>query len=315
MAGCGGQNILRPESPEQDRIGELFWIMLAGCLVGLGVVASFLLLGWFRRNRPGLPGGGGDSAGTALVVALGVGLPIAVLSVLFWYSDVHVLRDTAAPAAASTGLTVEVVGHQWFWEVRYPGTEAITANEIHIPVRTRVNLVATTADVIHSFWVPRLNRKIDMIPGHPNRIVLYASRPGVYRGRCSEFCGLQHANMQLLVFAEPEEAFRRWLANMASPAAEPGTSAELGGQEVFLLNACAGCHTIRGTGAEGKVGPDLTHLQSRQTIAAVTLGNSRGGLAGWILDPQHAKPGNRMPRLELSDRDLQNLLAYLERLE
>jgi cytochrome c oxidase subunit II len=313
LAGCGGgQNVLRPESPQQDRISDLFWIMLGGCLVALGVVAALLLLGWLRRRRRGVPGG--DGAGSGIVVVLGVAVPIVVLSALFWYSNLRTIDATAAPAAGSGQLQVVVTGHQWFWEVAYPGTEAVTANEIHIPAGVRVELVARSADVVHSFWVPRLNRKIDMIPGHPNRILLYANRPGIYRGRCSEFCGLQHANMQLLVVAEPPEEFQRWLADMREPAAEPVSSAATRGRDIFLTGACAGCHTIRGTSAEGTLGPDLTHLGSRQTLAAGTLDNTRGDLAAWVLDPHQAQPGNRMPRLSLPESDVADLVAYLETL-
>ena len=315
LAGCGGsQNVLRPESPQEDRISTLFWIMFGGCLVGLGVVAAFLLLGWLRRHRPGLPGGGGDNAGSGIVIVLGVAVPIVVLSALFWYSDLHALNATAAPAAGSGQLQVEVTGHQWFWEVRYPGTEAVTANEIHIPAGVGVELIAKTADVIHSFWVPRLARKIDMIPGHPNRIELYARDPGIYRGRCSEFCGLQHANMQLLVVAESQQQFQRWLADMGAPAAEPAGAHANRGRGLFLENACAGCHTIRGTAATGTLGPDLTHLGSRLTLGAGTLRNTTGDLAAWVLDPHQAKPGNRMPRLSLPKSDFNDLIAYLETL-
>ena len=315
LAGCGGnQNVLDPASPQEERISDLFWIMLVGSAIGLAVVAGFLLLGWVRRHRRGLPGGGGDQAGAGIVVALGLVVPMIVLSLLFWYSDLAKIGVTSAPAAGTTRLTVEVTGRQWFWEVRYPGTQAVTANEIHIPARTPVTLVAKSADVIHSFWVPRLNRKIDMIPGHPNRIVLYADRPGVYRGRCSEFCGLQHANMQLFVFADAPRAFRGWLARMSAPATEPADSAGTHGREVFLRGACAGCHTIRGTSATGTLGPDLTHLGSRRTLAAGTLRNSAGDLAAWVDDPHRFKPGNRMPRLTLPPSDFQDLIAYLQTL-
>ena len=315
LAGCGGnQNVLSPHSPAEHSISDLFWIMMIGSWIALGVVAFFLMLGWFRRNRSGLPGGGGEQAGDALVIVLGMAVPILVLSALFWYSDVHVIGATSAPAANSTSMTVDVVGHQWFWEIRYPGTKAVTANELHIPARTRVEVVAKTADVVHSFWVPDLNRKIDMIPGHPNRLLLYAARPGVYRGRCSEFCGLQHANMQLLVVAQPKDSFRRWLTHMASPAASPGGGSVRRGEEIFTKQACAGCHTIRGTDANGTVGPDLTHLQTRQSIAAGTLPNDEGDLRDWVRDPQHFKPGNKMPSLPLSGSQLDALTAYLESL-
>ena len=312
LAGCGGNHdVLRARSHQQHRIDTLFWIMAIGAFVGLGVVAIFLLLGWVRRHREGLPGGGGDRAGATLVVLLGVAVPIVVLSGLFWYSDVSVIASTTPPAARSTAMTVEVTGHQWFWEVRYPGTNAVTADEIHIPVHTRVNVVARTADVIHSFWVPELNRKIDMIPGRTNRILLDVDQVGVYRGQCSEFCGLQHAHMALLVFADPPDVFRRWLAHMSQPATERLTIAERRGRDVFLSEACSGCHAIRGTKADGTVGPDLTHLQTRTTLAAVTIPNSKADLAGWVLDPQHVKPGNKMPALPLAGGQLQDLLAYL----
>lgn len=315
LAGCGGnQNTLDPHSHAAQSISDLFWIMMVGAFVGLGVVAFLLLLGWFRRHRSGMPGGGGDRAGATFVIVLGLAVPIVVLSVLFWYSDVHVIGATSAPAANSTSLTVDVVGHQWFWEIRYPGTKAVTANELHIPVRTRVNVVARTADVIHSFWVPELNRKIDMIPGHANRVLLYANRVGEYGGRCSEFCGLQHANMQMKVYADPPGVFRRWLHRMASPAREPRGGAAAQGQRVFLSQACAGCHTIRDTKANGTAGPDLTHVASRTTLAAVTIPNDAGYLRDWIRDPQHFKPGAKMPALPLSGSQLDALVAYLETL-
>jgi cytochrome c oxidase subunit 2 len=174
--------------------------------------------------------------------------------------------------------------------------------------------VARTADVIHSFWVPELNRKIDMIPGHPNRILLYADQAGTYRGQCAEFCGLQHAHMALEVVAEPAARFRAWLRAQSAPAATPRSPAQRAGERVFLTNQCASCHTIRGTPARGQVGPDLTHLASRTTLAALTIPNRPGYLAGWVLDPQHVKPGAEMPGLNLSGPDFQALLAYLESL-
>jgi cytochrome c oxidase subunit 2 len=313
LGGCGGrQNVLQPESHAERQISLLWWVMLAGAAVGFSVIGALLLLGWLRRTREGLPFGGGERAGTALVVGLGVAVPIVVLTLLFVWSDVVVLRSTAAPAPASTPLTVRVIGHQWFWEIRYPGTRAVTANELHIPTRTRVNVVGTTADVIHSFWVPELNRKIDLIPGRVNRVLLEADRPGVYRGQCSEFCGLQHAHMALYVFAEPPARFRAWLAREARPAV-PGADAR--GKRVFLREACADCHTIRGTPAAGKVGPDLTHVGSRTSLAALTIPNERDALEEWIRDPQHVKPGTRMPDVHLDDADVRAVAAYLESLK
>jgi len=208
-----------------------------------------------------------------------------------------------------------VIGRQWFWEVRYPGTKAVTANELHIPVGTRVNLVGKTGDVIHSFWVPELNRKVDLVPGSTTRILLEADQPGVYRGQCAEYCGLQHAHMGMLVFVQPKAQFRKWLRQQASPAAPPHTSLERRGEQAFLSGPCASCHAIRGTPARGFVGPDLTHLASRTTLAGLTIPNTRGYLARWIADSQHFKPGNQMPDFHLAGSRLDALVAYLESLK
>jgi len=245
------------------------------------------------------------------VIGLGVAVPIVFLTLLFVWSDIFVIRSTDAPAVSSTSLTVRVIAHQWWWEVRYPGTTAATANEIHIPVDTRVDVVGTTDDVVHSLWVPELNRKIDLIPGRMNRMLWDAERAGTYEGRCSEFCGFQHAHMVVRVIAQPRAQFRAWLANMSKPAAASGSR----GEQVFLSHACSGCHQIRGTSARGLVGPDLTHLMSRQTLAAGTIPNTRDYLANWIIDPQLYKPGNHMPALNLSGPDFDALLAYLRTLK
>jgi cytochrome c oxidase subunit 2 len=315
LAGCGGnQNVLHPESHPQREITHLWWVMLTGAAIGFGSIVLLLFLGWARRNRPGLPGGGSERAETGLVVLLGVVVPVVVLVSLFVYADVFVMRSTAAPRPGSTALTIHVIGHQWFWEVRYPGTKAVTANEIHIPVGTRVNLVGTTDDVIHSIWIPELNRKVDLIPGRTNRILLEADRPGRYRGQCSEFCGLQHAHMAVAVVAEPAARFDTWLANAARPARRPTTPAERRGEQTFVSQACSGCHQIRGTNVRGQIGPDLTHVASRQTLAALTIRNDRELLRGWITDPQHYKPGARMPALALSGSQVNDLVAYLDSL-
>jgi cytochrome c oxidase subunit II len=312
---AGRQNVLHPASKPEHEISLLWWVMLAVSAIGFGIVLFLLLLGWFRRHRESLPFGGGEAAGTAIVVGMGIFVPIVLLSALFVWSDIFVIRTTEAPAANSTKLRVDVVGYQWFWAARYPGTAAVTANEIHIPVRTRVDVGASTADVIHSFWVPELNRKADTIPGRVNHVLLQADRAGTYRGQCAEFCGLQHANMSMLVFAEPPERFRAWLANMAKPAREPASPLERKGEQLFESLPCAGCHTIRGTAANGTVGPDLTHLASRTTLGSVTIPNDRAYLARWIRDPQHFKPGNKMPGSSLTKAELDALVSYLEALK
>ncbi|HET8751273.1 MAG TPA: cytochrome c oxidase subunit II [Gaiellaceae bacterium] len=318
LAGCGGkQDALNPHSHASTDIANLFWVMMAVAFGGLALVTGLLVWAWVRRGRRGFGGDGddphpGEKPAWYVVVGMGVVFPMAVVVALFIVSDWSIVKITQAPAASSTAMTVEAIGHQWYWEFRYPGTKAVTADEMHIPVGTRINLVAKTADVIHSFWVPALNRKIDTIPGQPNRILLYAKRAGVYRGQCAEYCGLQHAHMSMLVFAEPKAQFQAWLRRQASPATAPKTPLAQRGRQVFLDGACSSCHTIRGTSARGFVGPDLTHVGSRTTLAGLTIPNTRDYLARWITDSQHFKPGNQMPDLQLSNTQLRALVAYLE---
>jgi cytochrome c oxidase subunit 2 len=285
--------------------------MLVGATIVFAVVMVLVLVAVLRRHAG--RSSGGDRGAKSLVLAGGLVAPVLVLSLLFAFT-IRTLPATSAPKPGSTALTVDVIGHQWFWEVRYPGTEAVTANEIHIPARTRVRLEVTTADVIHSFWLPRLNRKIDLIPGRTNSIVLDADEPGVYRGQCAEFCGLQHANMAFFLHADPPSRFRSWLREQARPRRAPTGAQARTGEQAFLSEACAGCHTIRGTAADGTAGPDLTHVGSRETLASGTLPNTPAALADWIADPQHAKPGNRMPALGLPKSEIAALVAYLESL-
>lgn len=317
-AGCGGdgQSTLDGQSRQSKDIAALWWVMLAIAAVVFGGAVVMLWIGYARRRSRGVPIIGEDEpAIQKLVVVFGVAIPIVVLVGLFVVANFAVISVTRAPAKGSTALTIQVVGHQWFWEVRYPGTRgAVTANEIHIPARTRVNLVATTADVIHSFWVPELNRKIDTIPDRTNQILLYADRAGTFRGQCAEFCGLQHAHMSMKVVAEPRAQYDAWVKGQAAPRRAPTAPAAQRGEQVFLANACASCHQIRGTSARGQIGPDLTHLASRTTLAALTIPNTRAELARWIRDPQHVKPGNKMPALKLSNNDVNALVAYLESL-
>lgn len=317
VSGCAdnGQNMLHPHSPQAGEISTLWWAMMAvGWVVFLGSVA-FLVIGWRRRHEEGLPiFGQSSTASTGLVVLFGIAIPVVVLTAVFVVANLFITQQTQPPAQAATAMTVRAIGHQWWWEFRYPGTTAVTANELHIPVRTKVNVVATTADVIHDFWVPELNRKIDMIPGHPNRVELYSDSVGVFRGQCAEFCGLQHAHMSMKVFVQPPAQYRAWLANMAGPARTPATPLQRSGENTFLTQQCSSCHMIRGTSAHGVIGPDLTHLATRTSLAADTIPNDRGSLAGWILDPQHVKPGNDMPGLNLTGSQAQAVLAYLESL-
>jgi cytochrome c oxidase subunit 2 len=210
-------------------------------------------------------------------------------------------------------LQIRVIGHQWWWEVQYrdsiPNNWAITANEVHIPAGRPVALELLSTDVNHSFWPPTLSNKRDLIPGKDNSLWLQADTPGVYRGQCAEYCGAQHAKMGFLVIADRPDSFASWLARQRDTALTPTTALTRRGQEVFLASSCVG------TPAGSRIGPDLTHLASRKTIAAGTLPNTRGNLAGWIVNPQSIKPGTRMPPNQLDPDDLQALLAYLETLK
>jgi cytochrome c oxidase subunit 2 len=296
-AGCGSkQDALAPESPAAHGISTLWWIMLAGSGLGLLVIVGLLVAGWVRRNTRG-----SDRPATLTVLALGIVTPVLVLVALFAYSDIFLIRGTSPPAAsAAVGPAVRVIGHQFWWEVRYPGTPVVTANEIHIPVRTHVVAYVHSDDVIHSFWVPQLNRKIDLEPDQVNRVELYADRVGRYRGQCAEFCGLQHAHMGFYVYADPPGAYRRWLARESRPATHASA---------LFVSKCGSCHAIRGTPARSRVGPDLTHVGSRRSLAALTLPNTPERMREWIRDPQRWKPGATMPALGLTDAQVRRLAA------
>jgi cytochrome c oxidase subunit 2 len=307
LAGCSNeQSTLHPESPAARSIANLWWVLFAVSAVVVAVVTMLVVVSLLKR-RGRLDRVDRRHARPAFVLVSGAGIPAVILVALFVYA-LSTLDATSEPARGATRMTIEVIGKQWFWDVRYPEQGIRTANEIHIPVGVPVRVQARTADVIHSFWVPRLNRKIDMIPGYDNAIVLQADRAGVYRGQCAEYCGLQHANMAFYVVAERRSKFERWVRR--EQRRPPGG---LPGENVFTSAGCSGCHRVAGV-SEGAIGPDLTHVASRMTLAAGTIPNARGWLAGWILDPQHIKPGNKMPALPLSGSRLQELLDYLERL-
>ena len=315
VAGCGRQSILTTRSKPAHDIALLWWWMLGAATVVFLGAAAMLVIAWWRRDRPGLPFfGEREDLSQGMVLVFGIAIPLVALVALFGVSDVYLVGQTSPPKPSSTKLTIDVIGHQWWWETRYDDGRVITANEIHIPVGTRVNVVATSADVIHSFWVPALNRKIDMVPGLRNRVLLYASEPGEYRGQCSQFCGVQHANMALEVFAQRPAAFRTWLAAQQRPAPAPATAKATAGRSLFMNAQCASCHTIAGTQAQGTVGPNLTHVGSRTSLASDEIPNTPAWLTAWIRNPQKIKPGDRMPDLGLSSPQIAELVAYLREL-
>jgi cytochrome c oxidase subunit 2 len=259
-----------------------------------------------------------------LIIGGGILFPVVLLSALLIYS--LTVTDAIVGTAEPAGLRIEVVGEQWWWRVHYLDkngrAEIVTANEIHIPLDQPVELSFKTADVIHSFWVPSLAGKVDMVPGHTNTLRLKAKQSGVFRGQCAEYCGGPHALMAFYFVVQTPEEFDAWFAAERRQAVEPRTPFLRQGQTLFLSKACGqedccvDCHTIRGTPAEGKDGPDLTHVGSRCLIAAGALQNNIGTLAGWIADSQHLKPENRMPSFGIySGEELRALAAYLESLK
>jgi cytochrome c oxidase subunit 2 len=217
--------------------------------------------------------------------------------------------------AGHEDLTIKVRGLQWWWGIEYqgptPDQRFETANEIHIPVGRNVRLQLEGIDVIHSFWVPSLAGKQDLIPGRPNELVVRAERAGVYRGQCAEFCGLQHAHMAFFVIAEEQSAFDQWVRSQRQQAAAASDPEAVAGQQAFMSKPCAACHTIRGTSAQGTTGPDLTHVGGRKYIGAGLLETTRGSIAAWIADPQTLKPGNNMPLVPLNSEELRSISAYL----
>jgi cytochrome c oxidase subunit 2 len=298
-----------------DRLGDLMYGIAAVVFV---LVVTVLLIAAFRRRAPGeeVEDPARERRMTS-VVTIAAAATVATLFVVMLLSFGTGRRLTATPPAGA--LQLRVTGHQWWWEVQYrdsvPHNWATTANEIHVPVGRPVVIELRATDVIHSFWVPNLGVKRDMIPGQTTSIWFQADSAGVYRGQCAEFCGHQHANMAFQIVAEPPDRFAAWLDRQRDTASTPVDSLAARGQEVFLASTCVMCHAIAGTPAGSRVGPDLTHLASRRTIGAGTLPNSRGNLAGWIVDPQRIKPGVRMPPNSLRPDELHALLAYLEGLE
>ena len=252
------------------------------------------------------------------VVSGAVGATVLILLVLLLADFVTHQNVSSMPEGAEP-LDIELTGHRWWWEVKYldpvPSNIVTTANEIHIPVGRPIRFRLRSQDVIHSFWMPNLHGKKDLVPGRPTTTWFVADEPGEFEGPCAEFCGHQHAKMRLKLIAQPEEEFESWLSGQSRPAPPPSTEQQRRGQEVFLTSACTLCHTILGTPAAGKIGPDLTHLASRSRIAAGTLPNRRGHLAGWILDPHGIKPGVNMPPNPMPAEDLIALLDYLESLK
>ena len=299
------------DAQELARLVALFGSVSIAVIV---LIALLLISSIWHRRTPDTTGGRPqrDEGGMAWIY-WGVGLSTVVLVICMLF-NLRTIAATSTPPDAAGALTIQVTAHQWWWELAYQDPDShqvfLTANEIHIPVGRKVKVLLNSADVIHSFWVPSLAGKMDVIPGQTNVTWLEADEPGTYRGECAVFCGAEHARMQFRVVAQDPKAFEAWRAHQLQEAPPPKDAATLRGRLVFE-SRCAACHTVRGSSAAGMAGPDLTHLMDRGTLAAGTLPNDIGHLADWIRDPQEDKPGTTMPKVPLSEQDLAAVVAYL----
>lgn len=304
--------VMNAAGPFARIIEALSWTLIWMAVAVLLVVVVALALALFgpKRMKDAL---GGEKA----ILIGGVAFPVVVLSAILVYGLAATSQMTQPGGPGE--LKIRVVGEMWWWRVDYMAGEREafeTANEVWIPAGRPVTLILTSADVIHSFWIPQLAGKMDMIPGRTNTLRIQADRPGIYRGQCAEYCGGPHALMGLVVVALPPEEFDQWLVRQAAPAAPPTDELQALGLQLFERNGCPVCHTIRGTGANGAAGPDLTHVGGRLTLGAGILPNNQGTIGGWVSDVQALKPGVRMPSYDtLQGIELRALAAYLESLK
>jgi cytochrome c oxidase subunit 2 len=319
VACTGVQPILAPGGPEARGLADLgLFVLVVFVAVSVIMWALIFWLGVRRRGTLAEHAPVDVPGDKRWLLVGGFIIPAVILGVMF----VLTLRTMSAYPMGDDEMNmppppITVIGHQWWWEVHYQigptHEDVVTANEIHIPAGQRVDIGLQSDDVIHSFWVPRLHGKVDLVPGFSNRIRLQADQPGLFRGECAEFCGPQHAKMILTVQADAPADFEAWLQGQRQPAAPPASDFAARGRDVFMHSACAACHTIRGTEAHGLVGPDLTHLASRKGIAASAYPNTKGYLAGWVTHAQTMKPGAQMPNITAFDgEELRALVTFLE---
>lgn len=296
-------NALDPKGPDARSIASVSWLMFGLAAAVYVVVAGFIILGAVRGKKPS------RISDNAFIWVGGVIAPVLILAIL---AVVTVKTTETLRKPERNPLKIEVTGYDWWWAVRYPAEDVTTANEIRVPAGRPIEVGLRSRDVIHSFWVPELAGKVDLVPGQRNVIRFSADKPGVYRGQCAEFCGIQHAKMAFLVVAEEPATYERWIVRQQRPRGGPSNEREAHGEQVFMRSACAGCHTIKGTEARGTQGPDLSDFGSRRTLGAVAAPNTRANLAGWVVNSQSIKPGNLMPPVQLEPDELISLLEYLE---
>lgn len=314
LLGADSQTTMQPASDNADRVQGvyvlIFW--LAGGVFA-GVMALTLVFALMFREKEGAEAL--QIHGNSRLEVLWTFIPViivVVMAVPTFNAIVEIESD-----APDDALELVATGHQWWFEFQYPDSGVVTANEIHLPVDRAVNIAIESVDVIHSFWVPRLSGKVDMVPGHQNGLWFTPNEVGVYLGQCAEFCGLSHANMRFRVIVESQADFDAWIAAQLTPAdAAPADEAVAAGLQQFQQSGCVGCHVINGVSeVPGTIGPNLTHVGSRSTIASGTLPNTAEDLATWLHNPPGVKPGSRMPNLNLSDEQIGRLVTYLQSLQ
>ncbi len=290
----------------------LSWVMIIGAVLIFLLVMALAALAILAQGRMR-----GWMTGRKFIIGLGIIFPVVTLTALLtWGLSISRALVTGEPPV----LRVEVIGERWWWRVHYVDADGavrlVSANEIKVPTGRSIEFVLKTQDVIHSFWVPSLAGKLDMIPGRVNVTRFSADRPGIYRGQCAEYCGAQHALMAFYVIALPPDQFEAWYAREATPPVAPVIPLLARGKALFMENGCGACHTIRGTSAAGLIGPDLTYVGGRRSIAAGTYPTNVGTLAGWVSSSQHLKPDNLMPSFgNLQGEELRAIAAYLESLK
>jgi cytochrome c oxidase subunit 2 len=303
--------VFDPGSPHARGIFDLGLetsVILAAIFAIVGGIIVYALMRFrWREGEPDPP----QFAGNKTLEMVWTAIPCVIVLVLFGLTARTMSRADPAPAPEPD---LVVIGHQWWWEARYPHSGAIVANEIHIPVGQAFSVQLDSADVLHEFWVPELARKITAVPGHPNHLWIEADKPGTYLGVCSEFCGTQHAWMRFLVVAEAPAEFAAWQKAQLEPAATPAGEAAQG-FALFQQMSCMNCHAIKGTTAEASVGPDLTHFASRTQFGSGISPNTPTHLRRWLKDPQQVKPGVKMPDFHFTDEQLTQLVAYFETLK
>ena len=314
LAGClGPQTTLAPTTVFADEIQFLlkltFWSSVGVFVIVEAVLVWIAIRYRARRTEAGLPP---QIHGNTPVEIVWTIIPAVLLAIVAAYTT-PIIFSTQAPAPKDA-LPIRVVGHQWWWEFQYPTLGVTTANEVHMPVNQAVNFDLDSADVMHSFWLPRMGGKRDVIPNHDNKLWWIPLEIGTTPGQCAQFCGTSHANMRMTAVVQSKEDFDKWVADQKAPPAQTAAGPAADGKTIFARSACIGCHTIQGV-SQGKVGPDLTHVASRVKIASEILPNTTEGLVRWLHDPPTEKPGSLMPNLHLSDDDVNALVAYLESLK